>query len=244
MRIWGITHRGAVRGENQDSYHFTSPDENGLSIGVVCDGMGGAKGGKVASRLAIRTFADQLRSDFRGNLDEEQIKKRLEDAAQLSNQAVYKRSVEEPELHGMGTTMVAAAVHPKGAVVLNVGDSRAYHITGDSIVRITNDHSLVEDMVSRGKLTREEAQHHPQKNLITRALGAEKGVACDLFSVSLDSGDYLLLCSDGLTNMISEEELQTQVINSGTPDVCCERLLELVLSRGAPDNVTVVIFQI
>lgn len=242
MRIWGITHRGAVRGENQDSYHFTLPDKNGTAVGVVCDGMGGAKGGKTASRLAIRTFADQMRSNL--PLGEEQMKELLTNAAQQSNQAVYQRSVEEPSLHGMGTTIVAAAVRSDSAIVLNVGDSRAYHISNGSITQVTSDHSLVEDMVLRGKLTREEAQHHPQKNLITRALGAEREVMCDLFSVSLGSGDYLLLCSDGLSNMISETELLTQVTDSGTPDAGCEKLLETVLSRGAPDNVTVVIFQI
>ncbi|MBQ1351113.1 MAG: Stp1/IreP family PP2C-type Ser/Thr phosphatase [Oscillospiraceae bacterium] len=243
MRIWGMTHRGAVRGENQDSYYFTSPDENGLTLGVVCDGMGGAKGGKVASRLAIRTFTDQLRSNFHDNLEEGPLKQALENAAQISNQVIYERSIAEPGLQGMGTTMVAAAVQPGSAVVLNVGDSRAYHIKNGAIERITNDHSLVEDMVSRGKITQEEARHHPQKNLITRALGAEKEVVCDLFSIPLSIGDYLVLCSDGLSNLVPEKELLAKVLHSGEPSTCCESLLNLVLSRGAPDNVTIVLFQ-
>lgn len=243
MRIWGITHRGVVRAENQDAYHFTLPTA-GSALGVICDGMGGAKGGKTASRMAVRAFADWLRPKLQEELEEEQLKELLEQAAQAANKAVYERSREDPLLQGMGTTMVAVALLPGCAVVLNVGDSRAYHITGETLARITNDHSLVEDMVSHGKITREEAKHHPQKNLITRALGAEASVVCDLFSVPLASGDHLLLCSDGLTNLVSEEELLATVLQSGTPEVCCDQLLQKALSCGAPDNVTVVLFQI
>lgn len=243
MRIWGITHRGSVRTENQDAFQFIIP-ENGSSLGVVCDGMGGAKGGKTASRVAVRVFMDCLRPELQKELDETQLRAFLEKGVQTANAAVYERGKENPLLHGMGTTMVAVALLPDRAVILNVGDSRAYHLTGGTLARVTNDHSLVEDMVSHGKLTREEAKHHPQKNLITRALGAEQSVVCDLFSVALAPGDYLLLCSDGLSNLISEEELLEIVSQGGAPNICCDKLLQTALSRGAPDNVTVVLFQI
>ncbi len=243
MRIWGITHRGAVRAENQDAYHFILPT-TGVALGVVCDGMGGARGGKIASRMAVRTFTDWLRSKLLEEWKEEPLKELLEQAAQAANRVVYERAEEDPLLEGMGTTMVAAAFLSDRAIVLNVGDSRAYHITGETITRVTNDHSVVEDMVSHGKITREEARYHPQKNLITRALGAEEHVICDLFTVPFAPGDYLLLCSDGLTNMISDEELLSEIKHNGALDTCCDQLLQIALSRGAPDNVTAVLFQI
>ena len=162
-------------------------------------------------------------------------------AASKANQAIFHHSVHDPECAGMGTTMVAALAGVSQAVILNEGDSRAYHINDEGIVLVTRDHSLVEDLVARGELTREQARTHPHKNLITRALGAEPILMADCFRQPLSEGEYLLLCSDGLSNVVNEQEMLYEVIHGGKDCQCCQRLLDIALSRGAPDNVTVVL---
>ena len=144
----------------------------------------------------------------------------------------------------MGTTMVAVLVVEGTAYLLNIGDSRAYHINADGIARLTRDHSVVEDMVARGDITPEQARTHPRKNLITRALGAEAAIRADLYERQLKSGDLLLLCSDGLSNIVTDQELLYEALHGGEAGGCCQRLLDIALSRGAPDNVTAVLFQI
>ena len=141
----------------------------------------------------------------------------------------------------MGTTLVSAVVRDELALVSNVGDSRAYHITREGIRQVSRDHSVVEDMVEKGDLTRDEARHHPRRNLITRALGTEPGVAADTFPLNWQQGDFLLLCSDGLINTVSDQELLFEVIHSEPLDTCLDRLLALSRQRGAPDNVTAVL---
>ena len=143
----------------------------------------------------------------------------------------------------MGTTLVAALAGEHGATILNEGDSRAYYISSDGIQLVTRDHSLVEDLVQRGELTREEARNHPHKNLITRALGAEPLLMTDCFHQDMDEGDCLLLCSDGLSNVVNEQEMLYEVHLGGDDDTCCQRLLDIALSRGAPDNVTAVLIR-
>ena len=144
----------------------------------------------------------------------------------------------------MGTTLVAAFADSTEALILNEGDSRAYHISEeDGIRRVTRDHSLVEDLVQRGELTPDQARTHPHKNLITRALGTEPELRTDSFRQSLTKGDFLLLCSDGLSNVVSEQEILYEVVHGGEACTCCRRLLEIALHRGAPDNVTAVLIQ-
>ena len=143
----------------------------------------------------------------------------------------------------MGTTMVVAYVDGSKAVILNEGDSRAYHITSDGVVRVTRDHSLVEDLVMRGDLTPEEARVHPHKNLITRALGVEPELRADLFEIDVQEGDCFLLCSDGLSNVVGDQEMLYEVLHGGEHAECCQRLLDIALNRGAPDNVTVALIQ-
>ncbi len=144
----------------------------------------------------------------------------------------------------MGTTMVAAVVGREKAQVLNIGDSRAYHIGEEGISKVTRDHSLVEDLVHRGDITPEQARQHPQKNLITRALGSESRSRTDLYEVELDQEEFLLLCTDGLSNTLTDQEMLYEVLHGGTPESCCQRMLDVAMSRGAPDNVTAVLIQI
>ena len=236
MQVWGITDRGTVRQQNQDAY-AAKVLEDGRVVALVCDGMGGARAGNVASTLAVERFMEEFLKPGQNGPDEE----RMAHAAAAANQAVYNRSVHDAECAGMGTTLVAVLAGEEEAVVLNEGDSRCYHINRDGIVLVTRDHSLVEDLVERGELTREQARTHPHKNLITRALGAEPDLMADRFYQPLAEGDCLLLCSDGLSNVVNEQEMLYEVVHGGGDEGCCQRLLDIALSRGAPDNVTVVI---
>ena len=180
IHAWGITDKGAVRTQNQDGFYLDVPSEH-LAVGVVCDGMGGAKAGNIASLIAVETFVDALQGmqpDGDGEAGPAAV---LSRAAETANTAVYHRAVTDPDCRGMGTTMVAALVVEQTAYLLNIGDSRAYHINEDGITRLTRDHSVVEDMVARGDITPEEARTHPRKNLITRALGSEERIRADLY---------------------------------------------------------------
>ena len=236
MQVWGVTHRGAVRQQNQDAYAARLL-ENGQVIALVCDGMGGARAGNVASTMAVELFMEE----FLKAGQDDPVEERMGHAAAVANQAVFQRSVSEADCAGMGTTMVAVLAGGEEAVILNEGDSRAYHINSEGIVLVTRDHSLVEDLVERGELTRDQARSHPHKNLITRALGAEPVLMADCFRQPLAEGDYLLLCSDGLSNVVNEQEILYEVIHGGADEDCCQRLLYIALSRGAPDNVTAVL---
>ena len=238
MQVWGVTHRGAVRQQNQDAFSIRTLDD-GRIIALVCDGMGGARAGNVASSMAVELFMEQFLKEGGASGDEE----RMERAADLANRQVFQRSTQEADCAGMGATLVAALAGGQEAVILNEGDSRAYHVNEDGIVLITRDHSLVEDLVERGELTRDQARCHPHKNLITRALGAEPVLMADCFRQPLSPGDYLLLCSDGLSNVVDEQEMLYEVIHGGEAETCCQRLLEVALDRGAPDNVTVVLIR-
>lgn len=241
IRAWGITDKGAVRTQNQDAWYLDLPSAE-LAVGLVCDGMGGAKAGNIASMVAVETFVDALQGLPEGAPEEPEAV--LQQAAERANTAVYHRAATDPDCRGMGTTMVAALVVEQTAYLLNIGDSRAYHINEDGITRLTRDHSVVEDMVARGDITPEEARTHPRKNLITRALGSEERIRADLYEKELQPGDFLLLCSDGLSNIVTDQELLYEAIHGGEPSDCCQRLLHITLSRGAPDNVTAVLFQI
>lgn len=239
IHAWGLTDKGAVRTQNQDGFYLDVPSER-LAVGVVCDGMGGARAGNIASLVAVETFVDALKAAPQG---EEQPAAVLSQAAEAANAAVFHRAATDPDCRGMGTTMVAVLVVEGTAYLLNIGDSRAYHINADGIARLTRDHSVVEDMVARGDITPEQARTHPRKNLITRALGSEEHIRADLYEKELQPGDFLLLCSDGLSNIVTDQELLYEVIHGGEPSDCCRRLVDITLSRGAPDNVTAVLLQ-
>lgn len=163
-------------------------------------------------------------------------------AVEAANTAIYEKSIDDVNCAGMGTTLVAALVHEGRALIINVGDSRAYLISDAGITQITRDHSVVEDMVRRGDITREEARVHPKRNLITRALGTAPGVDPDIFSVDLSGNTFLLLCSDGLSNVITDSEIKNTVTKLEHPDKVCDILLQAAYSRGAPDNVTIILY--
>jgi protein phosphatase len=215
-------------------------DINGKAItaALVCDGMGGAKAGNVASSMAVDYFENILTDKLISFKDADEI---IGDIVYDANKAIYEKSMSNDMYSGMGTTFVAAVVQDKNALIANIGDSRCYHISKEGIRQVTKDHSLVEDMVDRGEIDRSEAWQHPRKNYITRALGTERDIECDYFRIELAEGDVLILCSDGLSNKVSSQELLFEVLYGGSIESAAQRMLDIALLRGAPDNVTVIV---
>lgn len=240
MQFWGLTDKGRVRAQNQDAHQIEQLDRNTL-LCVVCDGMGGAKSGNIASSLATEVFVGEVRRCWKPGMDPEDTDRMLENAVKLANFTVFDQAQQIEEFRGMGTTLVAALISHRSVTVINVGDSRAYLVNKDGIRRLTRDHSLVQLMVERGELTAEQARKYPGKNFITRAIGTENLVLSDLFHVTVERGDCLLLCTDGLTNIIDDQEILFEVIHGVNKQYCCQRLLDIALNRGAPDNVTSVL---
>lgn len=240
MQIWGLTDPGNIRSQNQDAYNIVEFGHD-RALMIVCDGMGGAKSGNVASSMAAEAFVAQVRRSQRLALSVERVKQILLGALELANKAVYEHAKLGDEYSGMGTTLVAAFLLKNTAVVINVGDSRAYHFSAQGVHQVTRDHSIVELMVQRGELTPEQAKTYPGKNLITRAVGTEPEVEGDLYVQELHKDDCLLLCSDGLSNEMDDQEILFEVVHGMKKSTCCERLLSIAKNRGAPDNVTVVL---
>jgi len=243
VQSWGLTDPGCVRTQNQDTYKIEQLDRNNL-LCVVCDGMGGAKSGNVASTLAMDVFVEEVRRVWKSGLEQDETESMLQGAVKLANFTVFDQAQQFEEFSGMGTTLVALLVRGKDATVVNVGDSRAYRVSKEGVKRITTDHSLVQLMVDRGELPPERARTYPGKNYITRAIGTEPTVLCDIFHLEVDRGDCLLLCSDGLTNMMDDQEILFEVVHGFNKQYCCQRLLEIAKNRGAPDNVTSILVQI
>lgn len=243
MEVYGQTDVGCLRHVNQDSFAVRVFGE-GVAVAVVCDGMGGAKSGEIASSIALESFFSDMEDALAGGRLPIGMTDMVAAAVAKAGTAVSRRAALDIECEGMGTTLVAAVVLGNDAIIANIGDSRAYHISDDSILRITRDHSVVEDMVARGEITFEEARHHPNRNLITKALGTARGEEADVFPAHVRQGDHLLLCSDGLSNLMMGDEILEVVLNGGTLDEICAGLIDKAIERGAPDNVTVAIIKV
>ena len=243
MQYWGITDPGCVRTQNQDALFMEKLNKTTL-LCVVCDGMGGAKSGNVASQLAVDVFTQEVKRTWRPNMEMEETDQMLSSAVKLANYTVYEQAQQFEEFSGMGTTLVAMLISGKQAAIVNVGDSRCYSITESDVEQLTVDHSLVQMMIQRGELTPERAKNYPGKNLITRAIGTEPIVNCDIFHRRLNPEQCLLLCTDGLSNLLDEQELLFEVIHGANRESACERLLDIAKNRGAPDNVTCILAQV
>ena len=243
MQSWGLTDPGCVRTQNQDTYLVEQLDRHTL-LCVVCDGMGGAKSGNVASTLAVDVFIQEVKRTWVSGMDPEKIDQMLTNAVKLANFTVFDQAQQFEEFTGMGTTLVAVLITGKTATLVNVGDSRAYSITEEGVKQLTTDHSLVQMMINNGELTPEQARSYPGKNLITRAIGTEAMVECDIFHRRLTNGECLLLCTDGLSNMVEEQEILFEVVHGVNKQSSGQRLLDIAKNRGAPDNVTCVLIQV
>ena len=237
MQIFSKTDRGRVRTDNQDAY-FAGKITDDAVFAVVCDGMGGANAGNVASELAVRHISEYVIRSYRDGMDMTDTEKTLKNAIVSANISLYDKAVNNAELAGMGTTAVAAFVKDGTAVIAHVGDSRIYLVNGE-IKQLTRDHSVVQSLIESGKITPEDAKVHPRKNVITRALGAEENVAVDSDCLNLSNGDTLLLCSDGLTNFLDDNDI-LKVFQNNDISAVAERLVEEANENGGGDNITVV----
>lgn len=242
MEWFGLTDRGRVRPTNQDIYQIEVREDNDTALLVVCDGMGGANAGNVASRFAAQSFVEYARGMLNRELDAAKRQALLTHALVQANDTVFSLAGRQPEFRGMGTTLVAALIQGDQVTVLNVGDSRAYLFDGTRLHQLTEDHSYVEEMRRQGRITEADARTHPQKNLITRAVGVEPDVDGDLFEARLAPGEMLLLCSDGLTGMVEDEKIGQTLKDAKTLALAGDALLTLALEGGGRDNITVALF--
>ena len=238
MKISAKTDKGLVRSTNQDFY-LAGELQNDVTWAVVCDGMGGAMGGNVASETAVKIISDKLTSGYHEGMNDNSIKHLIVSAVDAANASVHSKSVSDPALAGMGTTAVVAVVSSDSVYLAHVGDSRIYIISENSIVQLTTDHSVVQMMVDNGEISPEEAKEHPKKNVITRALGVEDTVRIDYSQEIFNEGDILLLCSDGLTNYVSDEDIM-KICRENDRFALADLLVEAANANGGGDNVTVV----
>lgn len=238
MRIIARTDPGKVRSSNQDSY-AAGEFRNGVAWAVVCDGMGGSVGGNIASSTAVRSISERITTAYRENMTPSSIRNLLVTAITNANFEIFDMAVANPELQGMGTTVVAAVMDQNAIYVAHAGDSRAYLIERDSIRQITKDHSLVQKMIENGEITEAEAARHPSKNLITRALGVDENVRIDFTEEDSNENSMLLLCTDGLTNFVSDRDI-LETVQKGRQTDFASTLVDLANEHGGGDNITVV----
>lgn len=238
LRSYALTDIGRKRQLNQDYIYLTeNPVGNLPNLFIVADGMGGHKAGDYASDLAVETVVKEAGASL-----EKSPSRILGHAITIANRILRQRASENFALSGMGTTLVAATCIGRFLEVANVGDSRLY-VIGDEIVQITEDHSLVEEMVRMGGIGREEARNHPDKNIITRAIGARDDVEVDFFNLELQTGDMVLLCSDGLTNMVDDETICRILKNGKSLRDRVEELVETANVNGGRDNISVIVIE-
>jgi len=246
IESYGMSNVGMKRSHNED--HYLMNDE--LQLYVVADGMGGHLGGEFASKMAVATVEEVIQrltgpeaTVIHGlNGDQATLAEKLRFAIQEAGRRIYEQSLYDETLKGMGTTTVASLVEDGKAYVANVGDSRAYFIRGGKIQQITEDHSLVNEQIRAGILSASDAKGHRLKNIITRSVGYQEDVDPDIKSQELKPGDKIVMCSDGLSNLVEDKEILTLVSDSSLKEAC-QNLISLANERGGDDNITVVILQ-
>lgn len=235
----GITDVGLKRETNQDAFSIEEFSENKYLF-TVCDGMGGAKGGSTASSLCAETFVSYVRQNIDG-VSESKYISLLEDALCAANTAVCEKAASSKEFEGMGTTLVAALYDGNKYYLVWVGDSRIYGLTDSGMIQLSHDHSFVQSLVDSGSITEEEAKTHPNRNIITKAVGIEKNISCDVCEIDSEALTGILLCSDGLCGYVEESEITSVIKNEKDAGLCCEKLVSLANDAGGADNITVII---
>lgn len=233
MRTAARTEAGLIRKINED-YYLCNPVKG---LFIVADGMGGHLAGEVASEMAVKSIEKSLEKPFSDPL------LALQQAVQEANRIIYANAQDDITRQGMGTTVTSAWIKGNKLFLAHVGDSRAYLIRNGSIKLLTDDHSYVGELIRSGNLTEKQAQNHPQRNVLMRAVGADAHIDIDLLEVNLEAGDYLLLCTDGLSNLVTGEEMLNSVLQEDSLEKSIDNLVELAYDRGASDNLTVIIVQ-
>ncbi len=242
MNVIGDTHIGLVRENNQDALAYGALCQQ-AEYAVVCDGMGGANGGNIASEIAVRVIGERVRAAYESGEPIRSVDHLLASATAAANVEIYDKAQCTPELEGMGTTLVTVVRFGRTAYLSHVGDSRAYLYRGGQLSQITRDHSVVQDMIESGQITEEQAKSHPRRHFITRALGVAPEECGEYDELDLLPGDKLLLCTDGLTNMVDIESI-TDIVSTHDNTAAVSTLIKTALDNGGTDNVTVVIMDI
>lgn len=242
MFICACSDKGKVRDINQDAYYHL--DDEQMPIFIVADGMGGHKAGEVASNLAISTIRDYYEKNKEKMLNEKMfIPKFMNESMEYANEVLFKKSSEDEEFNGMGTTITMAIIFKDELYVGHVGDSRAYILRNDELIQITQDHSFVGELLRIGSITKEEAFNHPKKNIINRAIGTNESVKVDVVTRELEDDDIVLLCTDGLINMVSEERIIDTIKNTESTADVCNILANTANELGGIDNITIMIMK-
>lgn len=241
MKICGLTDNGLSRENNQDSM-FVSEFKD-LPLFIVADGMGGHNAGDMASSIAVETIKSRFYENKDHLLDKDDIVKTIKESVCEANKKVYFRSLATPQCSGMGTTLTMAYIFSEYIFIGHIGDSRAYYIN-KRIEQVTEDHSLVNELIKNGSITKEEAIDHPQKNVITKALGTSIDIEVDIQDIRYNSGDALIICSDGLSNMVDENSILDIVKSETDVNSACNRLVNLAKENGGLDNITLIIIKL
>ncbi len=241
MNITGKTDIGAVRSRNEDAFDYGFLSD-GTSWAIVCDGMGGVHGGKVASTAAIETVSEKIKKCYNPAMSVTSLENLLLSSITTANVDVYDRGVYDNSLKGMGTTIVAALIKNNEACIAHVGDSRAYIIHDNSILQITKDHSLVQEMLDKGQISKEEYENTPIKNIITRAMGVDEDIDIEFDYVSINEGDTLILCTDGLSGMVTEKRI-LEIYETTDFESLAQKYIDEANNNGGSDNITVVIMK-
>ena len=242
MKLYGKTDIGKKRTKNQDCFGFKELE--GITVLVVCDGMGGARGGAIASKLALDGFLSICERDLVAGLDDRQIRNILSVAVAEANSSVFRKAAENSALSGMGTTLVAAVITEGSIFTVNVGDSRAYTLVGDSFEQVSHDHSYVQLLLDMGDITPEEAETHPDRNIITKAVGTSEFVKADIDVLESDRPSYILLCSDGLTGMVKKSDIEKIIVSNVDLKEKGDTLVDLANENGGNDNITVLMAEL
>lgn len=241
MILTGKTDIGAVRSKNEDAFDYgVLPD--GTVWAIVCDGMGGVHGGKIASAAAIEMVSEKIKKCYNPSMSVSSLENLLLSSITTANVNVFDRGVYDSSLKGMGTTIVAALIKNNEACIAHVGDSRAYIIRDDTIRQITKDHSLVQEMLDKGQITKEEYENNPIKNIITRAMGVDEEIDIEFDYVSLDGSEALLFCTDGLSGMVSDKRI-LEIYQNTDFNSLAQKYIDEANNNGGSDNITVVIMK-
>lgn len=241
IKAYARTDKGNVR-ENNEDYFYISNSLDEVQLYILADGMGGYNGGEIASKLAVQTAKNYIENNFKDiEKDKDSIIQLLGSSMEYANMVVYEKSKETPELQGMGTTLEICLIYNNKAYIGHIGDSRIYRVRKQFIRKLTQDHSYVQKLVKEGTITKEQAEHHPQKNMLMKALGCNAFVEPDVMVKGFLKDDIIIMCSDGLSNMVEQEtiyEMASKNIEQATKD-----LVQLAKDRGGYDNITVVIIR-
>lgn len=239
MQVFAKTDIGRERKINEDFYYISEPEDK-IKLFILADGMGGYNAGEVASRMAVETVKEYIYKHFeKSKVSKEKIEELISDSIEYANSTIYKKAQSKKELNGMGTTLDVCLIYNNKIYIGHIGDSRVYRIRKEFMRRITRDHSYVQTLIEDGKISKEEAYHHPKKNMLTKALGCMEKVEPDVYTKTFIKDDIILMTSDGLTNMIKEEEIYN-IIKQDKVNAT-ENLVKQANENGGYDNITVVI---